>query len=141
MVGTNSKGNSSSQDRARQPKRAGGNSAEYGIEAHGQKRATKIGICGIGGVGTDTGRDSSWGAQRDCGGNTAHAPIEKHGQPKSKGNHFVGGKRVGDSPNIPQNIQVSERRHGAGNEEFVPSLLEKPADGVKKVSASRRFKS
>ena len=109
MSGTNQEGTASSQDRARQPKRAGGNSPEYGIESHGQKRATRIGICGEGGAGTDTGKNSTWGAQRDCGGNTANAPIEKHDQPKMKGKHFVGGVEKNAVGDIPVNIQVDTR--------------------------------
>lgn len=137
MSGTNEAGTASSQDRARQPKRAGGNSSEYGIESHDQKRATKIGICGEGGAGTDTGKDSSWGAQRDCGGNTANAPIEKHDQPKMQGKRFVGGVEKGAAPVVDARFQRSERRHGAGYADFEGH--EDRGRGSKKVSESRRF--
>lgn len=140
MTGTNDAGTASSQDRARQPKRAGGNSPEYGIEDHGQKRATRIGICGEGGAGTDTGKNSTWGAQRECGGNTANAPIEKHDQPKMQGKHYVGGKETGVAEDIPTNIQRSHRRHGAGNKEFTVDLLEKSGQPkARKVTAASRF--
>ena len=109
MSGTNQGGTASSQDRARQPKRAGGNSSEYGIEGHGAKRATRIGIEGEGGAGKDTGTNKTWGAQRECGGNTALAPIEKHDQPKTKGKHFVGGVEKSAVGDIPANIQVDTR--------------------------------
>ena len=132
MSGTNQEGTASSQDRARQPKRAGGNCPAYGIESHGQKRATRIGICGEGGAGTNTGKNSTWGAQRDGGGNSATAHIEKHDQPKLRGKHFVAGIEKGVAEDIPTNIQRSQRRHGAGNEKFTADLLEK--SGQKKAT-------
>jgi hypothetical protein len=137
MSGTNQGGTASSQDRARQPKRAGGNSPEHGIEAHGAKRATRIGIEAEGGAGKDTGKNSTWGAQRECGGNTSKAPIEKHDQPKLKGKKFVAGKMVGDAPVVGSYIQRSERRHGAGNADFEGH--EDRSKGSKTVPASRRF--
>lgn len=130
--GTHAAGTDSSQDRARQPKRAGGNSSEYGIETHGAKRATRIGICGPGGAGTDTGKNSTWGAQRECGGNTDRAPIEKHEQTKMQGRHYVAGVEKGVAEDIPDNIQRSHRRHGAGNAKFTVDLLEKT--GQKKAT-------
>lgn len=102
-------GTDSTQDRARQPKRAGGNSAEYGIEEHGQKKATRVGICGEGGAGKDTGTNKIWGAQFEEGGNSAKAPIEKHDQPKAHGKRYVGGVLQGPIGDISLNIQVDIR--------------------------------
>jgi hypothetical protein len=131
------------QDRNSQPKRAGGNSAEHDIEKHGQKRATKIGIQGIGGAGTDTGLDKSWGAQRDGGGNcaTAASAIEKHGKPQ--GREFVdheNGPGGVKHALIPENIQVDDRgKDLSGNS--TKGGREKEARGSERVPASRRFDS
>ena len=56
-------------------------------------------------------KDSSAGGNASCGEST-----EKHDQSKAQGKKSVGGKVVGPAPVVDSNIQVSERRHGAGND-------------------------
>ena len=118
MEGTKQGGTSSLQDRTRQPRRAGGNSDAYDIESHNQKKALRVGILADGGVDKDKGTEKTWGAQRDQGGNcaTESSAIEKHDQPKLKGKHYIGGKLVGEVPDVPTEVRVNANRDGGGND-------------------------
>jgi hypothetical protein len=115
--GTNEGGTASTQDRSNQPKRAGGNCADFDIEQHGQSRGTRIGI----GPKGSKGADGEFGPTRQNGNGNTPVTGEKHG---SKGSEFVldlgrpkGGKL------IPDRIQVDDRgmdtagnNSGAGRE-------------------------
>ena len=122
------------QDRSNQPGRAGGNSAAKQSEKHNQSKATQIA------QGDSTG-DKKPGQGFECGGNAScGGSVEAHDQAKDMGKKFVGGKMVGAAPVVDSNIQVSERRHGAGNNP--DGLHEK--DGQQKatrldMSTSHRF--
>lgn len=121
------------QDRSIQPKRAGGNSAAKQSEKHNQSKATQIA------QGNSTG-DKKPGQGFECGGNAScGGSVEAHDQSKDQGKKSVGGKMVGAAPVVDSNIQVSERRHGAGNN--ADGLHEKSGQAkAERVSASRRFK-
>ena len=97
------------QDRNKQPARTGGNCPEMQSEAHNAAKGKQIA------QGSSKG-DMTPGAGFDCGGQSVDSPSkEKHGQSKDAGKKFVGGKAAGAAPVIPSEVQVSERRHGAGN--------------------------
>lgn len=111
MLESKAKGTDSKQDRSNQPKRAGGNSAAMGIESHGSKRGERIA------QGGSVGRVVETTSPRIEGGNeAAGSSTEKHDQAKAQGKKCVGGKAAGAAPVVDSNIQVSERRHGAGND-------------------------
>jgi hypothetical protein len=142
-------GTDSKQDRSEQPCRLeGGNSSrsEVATEKHQQKRGTRIKQGGGGGElqGSTTGTNRSWFNEREGGGNSvASASQEKHNQPKNEGKHFRGGQLVGPAEAVDSNIQVSERRHGAGNDRNAPS---EPALKAKRatrldISTAHRFDS
>lgn len=110
MLESKAKGTDSKQDRSIQPGRAGGNSAALPSEMHGAAKGSRIAIGGSKG-------DKEPGQGFQCGGNASCGEsTEKHDQPKAQGKKSVGGKVVGPAPVVDSNIQVSERRHGAGND-------------------------
>ena len=97
------------QDRNKQPARTGGNCSEMQSEAHNAAKGEQIA------QGSGKG-DMTPGTGFQCGGNASCAGSkEKHDQAKDMGKKFVGGKAAGAAPIIPSEVQVSERRHGAGN--------------------------
>lgn len=92
------------QSREKQPTRDGGSK-----EQHDAKKAEQLANGGsLGdcepGQGFNEGGNSAMGEDR-----------EKHDQPKMEGRRYVGGNDVGPAPVVESNIQLSERRHGAGN--------------------------
>lgn len=128
--GTNEKGTAPSSDRANQPKRAGGNSAAFGIEKHNQAKSAHV---KQGGAGEKTiGKNSTWGFAFNSGGNSAKGSGEQHGNQKRDSLH-------GSSRDIPSNVSVSQRKEGAGNSQ--KGGHEPTARGSATVPASRRFNS
>jgi hypothetical protein len=126
MVGTDNKGTASSQDRARQPKRAtGGNVTGDGVEQHGQAKATRIKQGGAG--DQTTGKNSTFGLGRDDGGNVAKGVSEKH---SSWGR--------GKSRAIPSNVEVADRTECNGNCAS-GTHEENNQKKAKQVKASQRF--
>lgn len=125
MIGTDEKGTASSQDRSNQPKRAGGNSINFGIESHDQTKGSKIKQGGAG--DKTTGNNKQWGFEFNKGGNAAQGKTEKHDNAKSNGK----------SRDIPNNIEIAERKESSGNSSN--GSHEKPARGSKKVGEERRF--
>lgn len=133
------------QNRNKQPLRAGGNSAAKPIEdhkaafrGHDKDHATQI---AIGPSAWRDIKDSSKGDNEPAkgfnfGGNCACDPSrEKHNQAKAMGKKSVGGKVVGEAPIIPSEVQVSERRHGAGNNPDGGHEHQMCGGGMEKVSA------
>lgn len=101
------------QDRSKQPLRAGGNSAALPVEGHGAARGEQIAMAPADSVSAKSaGRRGFRGEQSSVRNDGIK---EKHGQTKDMGKKSVGGKVVGAAPVIPAEVQVSERRHGAGN--------------------------
>jgi hypothetical protein len=141
-------GTDSKQDRSVQPGRlCGGNSDSLQTELHQQKKGTQIKQGGGGGElqGSTTGTNRTWGNnEREQGGNSFASPSrEKHDQPKNEGKHFRGGQLVGPAEVVDSNIQISERRHGAGNDHDAPSepaLTKKRAVRLD-MSTAHRFDS
>jgi hypothetical protein len=97
----NPKAPTSLQDRSNQPKRAGGNCADYGIEAHGQKRGTKIKNA----AGNTGDESTQFGFVRD----SSVPSIEKHGHGAEFVAHLNGQPANAHRNRIPENIQVDDR--------------------------------
>jgi hypothetical protein len=112
---------------ANQPGRGcGGNcscSSGAASGGHGEKRSEQIGndatlASGLKGLKTAE-RGVIRRSQRGHGNvPPKDASLCLHDQPKMKGKRYRGGKEVSESLEIPDNIQASERRHGAGNADF-----------------------
>jgi hypothetical protein len=101
------------QDRSAQPGRLnGGNCADAAgapSGSHGSKRGVAIGS-------KAALAEAKQNEQVRGGGNCAEGESrEKHDQPKAEGKHFIGDKLKGAAEVVEAEIQVSERRHGAGN--------------------------
>ena len=134
MSGTNSGGTASSQDRARQPQRAGGNSPAAGIEQHDQAKGMRAKQGGAGDM--TTGKDSTFGLGFNGGGNSAKGAGEKHSSSWSHGGSY-NNKPSGTVRDIPANVEVADRTESNGN--CANGSHEPTARGSKTVPASRRF--
>ena len=121
------------QDRNKQFERCGGNCGEGAGEDNGSPRGEEIANTPAEKLGETAPGRREFRGHGNASGNTAtgsprfhgnagaghlepnDVSLCKHDQPKDMGKKFVGGKLVGPAPDIPSEVQVSERRHGAGN--------------------------